>query len=249
MSPQMLELFERRLCRLHEEHGIRLLFQDNEALQMVDIRRKPTISEAYERLLGGTALALSEYCDKVRLEVLQLAEETVSSPSIEDRELILKVASSKFDASLYLKRFDFFGEAICRHFGRAGGSIQLQEYRTDLYRARQHAGTSTTISRFLASLNDDLELLIQRKQRVAAGNEGGALLARPHWTAHWGFWFTAVATIAGVAATYRAFVPAPATTGAAAVEPNGPSVSAPASGSRAASQSTTQPPRKVSAPR
>ena len=59
MPPQVLELLERRLSRLHDEHGNRLPFQDNEALETVDIHRRVTISDAYEKLLTGNALALS----------------------------------------------------------------------------------------------------------------------------------------------------------------------------------------------
>ena len=81
MPPQVLELLERRLSRLHDEHGNRLPFQDNEALETVDIHRRVTISDAYEKLLTGTALALSEYCERVRSEVLQFADETVTELS------------------------------------------------------------------------------------------------------------------------------------------------------------------------
>lgn len=241
MTPQVLELLERRLSHLRDEHGSQLSFQDNEALKTINIHRKATIPEAYERLLNGTASAVSQYLEKVRSHVLETAEEIAIELSTEDRDAILKAASAKLDPSLYLKRFDLFGEAIGRHFGRAGMSIELEHYRTDIYRARQHAGTGTTISRFVASLSDDLDLLVQRKRRVAAENYEPAPDAKPHWTSHWGFWLSVVATIAGVAGTYRAFVPPASSSLVAAPEQRQvPSVSSPASSGQPASPAVKQ---------
>lgn len=218
MSPEALELLERRLSRLCEQHGSQLPFEDNEALKAIDLHRKATITEAYERLLSSTASALAHYLDQVRSNVLLVAEETAVELSSTDRDTVLRVASSKLDPSLYIRRFDLFGEAVGRYFGRAGMSIELEKYRTDLYRTRQQAGTGTTISRFLASLGDDLDLLVQRKQRIAAERPKPAPDARPHWTSHWGFWLTTFATAAGIAGTYRAFVPPASSSSAATLE-------------------------------
>lgn len=208
MPLEALELLERRLSRVRDEHSNGLPFQDNEALKTIDIRRKASVSGAYEKLLSGTALRLSEYCERVKAEVLQLLDETVTAPSTNDRDAVLKVAATKFDSNLYLKRFDLFGEAIHRHFERAGITINLEDYRIDLCRARQHAGTSNTINQFLASLKDDLDLLIQRKQRISAEINKAASNQKSHWTSHWEFLLAVIGTIATVAATYRAFVPA-----------------------------------------
>lgn len=239
MPPQILDLLERRLSRLRDEHGNQLPFLDNEALKTVDIRRKVTIADSYEQLLTGTALALSAYCEKLRSEVLKLADETVTELSLKDRDSILKAATTKVDPSLYLKRFDLFGEAIDRHFGRAGVSIKLEEYRTDLYRARQHAGTSTMINRFLASLNDDLDLLMHRKQRVVSEKDVVTSGTRHHWMSHWGFWLTLIATVAGVMGTYRTFVPAAGPAGAKPIAQQALGASSSASGPQAASLPAT----------
>jgi hypothetical protein len=249
MPPQVVELLERRLSRLRDEHGNQLPFQDNEALETVDIRRKVTIPDAYEKFLTGTSLALSAYCEKLRSEALKLADETIRELTPEDRDSILKAVTSKVDPSLYLKRFDLFGEAIGRHFGRAGMSIKLEDYRTDLYRARQHADTSTTINRFLASLNDDLDLLIQRKQQIVSEKDVVPSDAEPHWTMHWGFWLTVVATVAGVAGTYRAFVPAAGPVVVNPMDQQALDASPPASRPRAAPLPTTPASQIPSAPK
>lgn len=206
MPPQALELLERRLSWLRDEHRNGLPFQDNEALKAIDLHRKASVSVAYEKLLSGTAMRLSEYCEKVKADVLQLLEETVTDLSTHDRNAVLKDVATNFDSTLYLKRFDLFGEAIHRHFGRAGMTINLDDYRLDLFHARLDAGTNNTINQFLATLKDDLDLLIQRKQKISTEISLAASNQKPHWTAHWGFWVAVIGTIATVAATYLAFV-------------------------------------------
>jgi hypothetical protein len=207
---QSLKLLERRLSRLCDDHKNALPFQDTEALNAIDLQSKTSVSVAYEKLLSGTAWRLSEYCDKVKADVLQLIDGTVTDLSTDDRDAVLRVAATNFDSTLYLKRFDLFGEAIQRHFGRAGMTVNLDDYRLDLCRARLDAGTSNTIDRFFATLKDDLDLLIQRKQKIAADISLAASNQKPHWTAHWGFWVAVIAMITPVAATYLAFVNADA---------------------------------------
>lgn len=209
MAPDVLELLKRKLTRLRVEHETRLVFQDSETLRIIEVARRATISNAYEKLIQDTITMLSEYCHQVRNEVLKVADETSNELSANDRVLIQSVVTAQFDPDLYLKRFDGFGDAIIRHFGRCGVSIDLSVYRLDLYRARHQVGTANSITRFLSSLNDDIELLIQRK-RCETEKQRLHAEKHPHWTIKWGFWISLVGALAGVGGAYRAFVPASA---------------------------------------
>jgi len=209
MEPDVLELLKRRLARLRVEHESRLVCQDSEVLRTIDVVRKATIANAYEKLLQDTIDTLAEYCHQVRDEVLKVADETSTEWSSNDQGLIQSVVTAQFDPDLYLNRFEGFGEAIIRHFGRRGTSIDLSMYRLDIYRARHQAGTANSITRFLSSLNDDIELLIQRK-RCETSEQRSQEEKHPHWTTNWGFWISVVGALAGVGGAYRAFVPAPA---------------------------------------
>lgn len=208
MAPDVLELLKRRLARLRVEHESCLVFQDSEVLRTIDVARKATISTAYEKLIQDTT-TLTEYCHQVRDEVLIVAGETSTELSANAQVLIRSVVTAQFDPDIYIKRFDGFGEAIMRHFCRRGMSIDLSMYRLDLYRARHHAGTANSITRFLSSLNDGIELLIQRK-RFETAERHTQTEKHQHWTTYWGFWIAVVGTTAGVGGAYRAFVPAPA---------------------------------------
>lgn len=210
MKPGSFELSRRRLRRLREEHGSRLLTIGSEALRTIDPGRKRTISAAYKNFVDQTNTELTEYCARIRSEVLSFADGATTALSAEDRESLQKIAADQFDPALYPKRFDLLGEAIERDLSRLGMRVDLSEFRLDLPKACHSAGTTNGISRFLASLQDDLELLSLQKQR--AGLEEAKTAAAPavHWTSTWSFWIGAVGVVAGVAGTYRAFVPSEA---------------------------------------
>lgn len=209
MALEFLEVLKRRLARLREEHGSRLVFQASDALRTIDLARRATLSGAYEKLLHDTATQLAEYCRQVRAEVLKVADETVTELSANDQICIVSVVTAQFEPDQYLKRFDSFGDSVVRHFGRSGVAIDLSAYRLHLYRARHHAGTANAITLFLSSLNDDIELLMQRKCRETA-EQSRQTDKHQHWTTSLGFWIALISMIAGVGGAYRAFVPAPA---------------------------------------
>lgn len=209
MVPDVLELLKHRLARLREEHGRSLVFQDSETLRTIDLARKTTISTAYEKLLQDTFTTLAEYCRQLRNEVLTAVDETVTESSTNDQISIISLATAQFEHDIYLKRFDLFGESVARHFGRRSITIDISAYRLDLYKARHHAGTADAITCFLSSLNDDIELIMQRKRRETV-EQNRQTKKHLHWTTSWGFWITVIGTIAGVGGTYRALVPAPA---------------------------------------
>lgn len=143
---------------MRQEHGNRLVFEESAALKLIKPDKPMTVGDVYEQLLKLTASALTDYCAQVRREVNAFVEQTLSSLAEVDRDEILRVASEQFDADLYLKRFDMFEGAIDRQYGRAGRKFDAKGLRLDILRARQNAGTSTGISRFLNSLRDDLDL-------------------------------------------------------------------------------------------
>jgi hypothetical protein len=90
----------------------------------------------------------------------------------QDRDDVLGLVARHLDAQLYLTRFDRFGEAVEQRFASAGRRVDPQAHRTDLLRARQQAGTTTTISRFLGALRDDLELRLLATQAVRPSGHG-----------------------------------------------------------------------------
>lgn len=180
-----------------------------EVLRTIDPGRKTTIPAAHKELVGQTNAELTAYCTRVRSEVLSFADEATTALSGEDRKAIHQMASDQFEPALYPNRFDLFGEAIERDLSRRGVRIDLSVFRLDLPKASHSAGTTNGISRSLASLRDDLELLNLRKQRAAIEETMAPQAA--HWTSTWGFWIGAVGVIAGIAGAYRAFVPSDAT--------------------------------------
>lgn len=210
MKPDSFELSRRRLRRLREEHVSRLLAIESDALRTVDPARKRTISTAYKNFVDQTSTELTEYCARIRSEVLSFADGATTAVSAEDRKVLQEIAADQFDPSLYPKRFDLLGEAIERDLSRLGMRVDLSEFRLDLPKAGHSAGTTNGISRFLASLRDDLELLSLQKQRTGVEEAKAATPPAVHWTSTWGFWIGAVGVVAGVAGTYRAFVPSEA---------------------------------------
>ena len=166
MSPNLIDLLDRRLSRLRESHGSRLLDEGNAALKAIDIARPASVSVGYEEVLRGTALALKDYCGELRGEFDTFLGSALPSMTAQDRDDVLGLATRQLDAQLYLTRFDKFGEAVEQRFASASRRVDPQAYRTDLLRARQQAGTATTISRFLGALRDDLELRLLATQAV-----------------------------------------------------------------------------------
>jgi hypothetical protein len=178
VTPQHKDLLSRRLSRLRQQHGDRLVFDESKALKLQQIDKPMTLGAAYEELLTVTASALSDYCDQVRGEVETFVERTLPSFGEEDRDELLRAVSEQFDPELYLKRFDMFKEAIKRDFDRAGRQFDAKGLRLDILRARQQAGTSTGINRFLGSLRDDLDLRALSASSVVPVQESQAEQAR-----------------------------------------------------------------------
>jgi Domain of unknown function (DUF4145) len=160
LSPKLVELFDRRLSRLREAHGSYLLDESNTALKSIDVGRPASVTGALEELLRLTGVALNDYCSQLRSEIDVFLGSALPTLTPEDRDVVLRITAEHMDSELYLTRFDKFGEAIERHFGRAGRQVNMRVYRLNLLRARQHAGAANGVSRFLGVLRDDLDLRI-----------------------------------------------------------------------------------------
>ena len=170
MSPDTLELLNRKVERLRQEHVGRLLSADTAALGTIDLARKATISACFEQVLRQTSEALSDYTKRVNAEVLAVIEETNAIVALSDKEPILQIVLQHFDENLYLERFRLFGESISRTFGRAGMTIDLAPYRPDLVNAKLHTGAANSISQSVSSLADELEVVIQRQRNAVVSS-------------------------------------------------------------------------------
>lgn len=166
MSPKLVQLLERRLSRLRDEHGRRLVFESDTALELVDPARPASVSNAYEELLRLTSTAVSDYCRQLRTEVETFTASTLPALIEADRDDVLRLTAKHADADLYLTRFDKFGEAVERRFGRTGQQLNVGALRLDLFRSRLHVGTLNEINRSLGVLRDDLDLRILADQAV-----------------------------------------------------------------------------------
>jgi hypothetical protein len=208
MASLALDLLASRLDRLQHEHEGILIRAESDILSAIDVTRRATVGTAFDRLRRESERALKQHCQKVRDEVLRFAEATTHSLAPEDVASVIQCASRHVDADHHLLRFDMFGDAVTRHFGRAGATIDLSAFRLDLSRALLHAGSFNSVSSFKSTLRDDLELL-RRKQLLAAEVDRKAQSkATPAWMSKWGFWIGLVVAAATIAGTYRTFVPA-----------------------------------------
>lgn len=145
-------------------NGRRLLGEGSAALKMIDVARPASVSNAFEELLRLTGLAVIDYCGHLNVEVETFCASTLPTLSEGDRDEILSLTTKHADANLYLTRFDKFGEAVERQFGRAGRQVDAQAFRPDLFRSRLQVGTLNAINRSLAALKDDLDLRILATQ-------------------------------------------------------------------------------------
>jgi hypothetical protein len=228
MPALALDLLSSRLGRLQSQHESRLRKEHSDVLADIDVSRRSTVGSAYETLVQSSALALVDYCALIRSEVLGFAETTSITLSGKDIASLVSCASHRLDTDYYLRQFDQFGDAVIRHFGRAGQTFDVGSLSLDHTRARLDVATWNALAGLKSSLNDDLKLM-QRKQVAAAQVEKqkSATLV-PTWMGKWDFWLKVVAVGLTIAGTYRTFVPAPplasssASIGAALASPSSP---------------------------
>lgn len=223
MASLALDLLPSRLDRLRHEHESNLIRAESDILSAIDVTRRATVGTAFDRLRRESERALKQYCDKVRDEVLRFAEATTHSLTQEDVASVTECASRHVDASHHLLRFDMFRDAVARHFGRAGATIDLSALQLDLSRALLHAGSFNFVSSFKSTLHDDLELLRHKQLATAEADRRAPSKAASGWMNKWAFWVGLIGVAATIAGTYRTFVPAAAAlqspSGQAAYEP------------------------------
>ena len=167
MPPKLVLLLERRLLRLRDEHEKRLVVERDAALKLVDVARPASVSNAYEELLRLTSIAVKDYCGQLCTEIEALISSAGFALTEADRDAILRLAARHVDADLYIVRFDRFGEAAKRRFGRTGQQLDLGALRADLFRVRLHVGILNSINRSLGALRDDLDLRIPTTQATS----------------------------------------------------------------------------------
>lgn len=175
MSPKLVQLFERRLSRLRDEHGRRLVGESDAALKLVNVARPASVSSAYEELLRLTSAAVNDYCGQLRNEVVAFVGSTVPALAEADRDAILLLTARYADADLYVTRFDSFGEAVQRRIGRTGQQLDLRALRLDSLRSRLHVGMLNSINGSLGALRDDLDLRILAAQATSQTSRETAL--------------------------------------------------------------------------
>lgn len=162
MTQNVFDLLDRKIGRLKDEHVGRLLSIQNEALNLFDVSRRASARDSLDYFAQATIEALKQYAADVRKEVLSFVEQTQIALVEDDKASVLGIVSKHFDDDLYSHRFRIYEEAFARHMSRFGLSIDLAAFRSDLVKASHHAATTNFIRGFLASLADDLEMLVLR---------------------------------------------------------------------------------------
>lgn len=241
MASLDLELLNRRLSRLRQDHENRLLMAHSGALKSIDVNRRATVATAFDQVRHDSQAGLVDYCQQVHAEVLSFVEETAPRTSEIEVNPVVDCAAHQLDADFYLKRFDDFGKSVVRHFGRAGATVDLSAFSLDHSRALLHAGTSDFITRFRSSLRDDLELVSRKRNALEEDKDQTASSGGPVWLTTTNLVFGAVGAIAGGFAIYAFFFP-PATT------PTTTSAAATAHQPMAASESPYQSASQVAGP-
>ena len=202
------QLLSRRLDRLRQDHESRLLSMESAALQSIDFNRRVTVGTAFNRVRHDTQAALADYCKHIHDEVVSFVEQTTASLTADDIATAVACSTEDLDAACYLRRFDRFGEAVIRDFGRRGAAVDLSALSLKHTRALLHAGTADLITRFGSSLKDDLETQSRKQSTLLVMEKKRASFGAP-WMSKWAFWIGLPVAAATFAQTYRAFVPAP----------------------------------------
>lgn len=159
MMQNVLDLLDRKIGRLKDEHVSNLLSIQNEALNLFVVSRRATARDSLDYFAQATIEALKQYAADVRKEVLSFVEQTQIVLVEGGKASVLGVVSKHLDEGLYPSRFRIYEEAFVRHMSRFGLSIDLAAFRSDLVKASHHAATSNFIRAFLTSLADDIEVL------------------------------------------------------------------------------------------
>lgn len=168
MTQNVFDLLDHKIGRLKDEHVGKLLSILNESLKLVDVSRRATARDGLDYFARATIEALKQYAAEVQKEILSFVEQTQIVLDKDGKASVLGIVSKHFDDGLYPHRFRIYEEAFARHMSRFGLSIDLAAYGSDSVRASHHAATINFIRGFLASLADELEVLILRVGQSAA---------------------------------------------------------------------------------
>lgn len=162
MTADILDLLDRSLSRVREEHVSVLLTVLNEAVSVIHSTRRATVPESLKLFEEKTFHARKDYFSQVRLAVLSVIEGTNAGFTSENKSAILALVAKHVESSLYLARFTAYEGAVARHVARFGSPFQLCDFRVDLTKASYEVSSVNSIRSFLAALSDDLEIVAQK---------------------------------------------------------------------------------------
>lgn len=168
MSPEILGLLERSLCRVREDHVGALLAVLTEAVSVIHPQRRGTVPESLALFNDKTFRALQHHVAQIRSTTLLVIEDSQVCFTSNDKSAVLTVVEKCVEPSLYVARFAVYEGAVARHLARFGSPIQLNVFRPDLTKALNEAGTSNAIRSFLAALSDDLEMIPQKQKNASS---------------------------------------------------------------------------------
>lgn len=168
VTRNVIDLLDRKIERLKDAHVSSLLSIQNEALNLFDISRRATARDSLDYFARATIEALKQFAADVRKEVLSVVDQTQIALVADGKASVLGIVTKYFDDDIYSHRFRIYEEAFARHTSRFGLSIDLAAYGSDSVKASHHAATTNFIRGFLASLADDIEVLVLRAAQSAA---------------------------------------------------------------------------------
>jgi hypothetical protein len=149
-----------------KEHNWSLSDAVSQALAVLDVSRRATISHAFDKFRSASAAAQQTYGQNLCNEVAHVVQQTQQSLDSEAKSQVLQVVAKHLHDDLYAQRFSQFEEAIGRHFGRASMQIDLGPFRPDIARSLYDVGSKNFVMSTTVKLADDLELFVQRPQAV-----------------------------------------------------------------------------------
>ena len=162
MALSSLEILDRRLARVKQEHLSDLSSALNGGISVFDPRKKFTISEGIDLYREATARAQAIYGEKLREEILLHIDQANISIDISTKEAFMKIISKHLNDQLYESRFDAYLGALKRHISRYGMEIDLKPYRTDIAGALYSVGSMNFVRSSASRISDELELLTLR---------------------------------------------------------------------------------------
>ena len=168
MSPATIALLDRRLARVFREQGWGQGDALTQALAVLHPIRTASISNAFDVFRSASATAQHRYGNALSAEVALVVEKTQLPLDSDGKSQFLEVVTKYLNFEMYSGSFSKLEEAIVRHFGRAGVSVDLAPFRPDLSRLLYDVGSKNFVLATTAKITDDLELVVLRQQTASS---------------------------------------------------------------------------------